>query len=83
MSAQHTPGRAKAERELAATQDSINGLSMHLRVLVRRFVELDRMPGGRDALLPEQRIEYDLIGARLTDIPRDVAVIAKAQGSAA
>ena len=80
--AKHTLERTKAECDLASTQDSINGLSMHLRVLVRRFAALERLPEGRGQLLPEQRVEYDIIGATLSRLPREIAAIAKATGSA-
>lgn len=59
---------AEAQRRLEATQDGADGLRSHMRVLARRFYELQSMPGGRASLLPEQVVEYDVIGAAFADV---------------
>ena len=81
MSAQHTPG---PPGPLDATEDEVDRALKAIEKLTRRFGELERLPGGREALTYEQRVEYDVIGSALSRIQiRSSAAIAKAAGSAA
>lgn len=43
--------------------------------LIVRFRRLEQIPGGRDALTRDQRLEYDLIGGALSDIRTALATL--------
>lgn len=71
VAAQHTPSRADCN--LSASLDSINSVRSHMRALQQRFRVIENSPGGRAQLLPQERIEYDSIGALLSDLRAAVA----------
>ncbi len=60
------------QSNLAASQDSINAVNMHLRALRRRLQDLERLPGVRAYMAPEQALEYDIISGLFASLRIDV-----------
>lgn len=63
----------KADCNLSESLDSINAVKSHMRALQQRFRVIESAPCGRAQLLPQERVEYDSIGALFCDLRNSLA----------